>query len=103
MCETIRWLEVQTYTTVSTVCAPPLLGGLVNLDVLDDEVGGVKALGIGVGLGVPEELEQKLSRLHGPASPGNTELLSCCSLISASISPCLACVCGVHPTCTQIP
>ena len=77
MCETIRWLEVQTYTTVSTVCAPPLLGGLVNLDVLDDEVGGVKALGIGVGLGVPQKAEKELSRLDGPASLGDAELLSC--------------------------
>lgn len=28
--------ELMTYTTVSTVCASSLLGGLVDLDVLDD-------------------------------------------------------------------
>lgn len=41
-----------TYTTVGTVCPSSLLGGLVDLDVLDDEVAGVETLGIGVGLGV---------------------------------------------------
>jgi hypothetical protein len=45
--------------------------------VFDDEVGGVESLGIGVGLGVLEEAEQELSRLYGPSSAGNTELLSC--------------------------
>jgi hypothetical protein len=55
-----------------------LLGGLVDLDVLDDQVTGVETLGIGVGLGVLEETEEELGRLDGPASTGDTELLAYC-------------------------
>lgn len=46
-----------TYPAVGTVRASPLLGGLVDLDVLDDQVAGVETLGVGVGLGVLEETE----------------------------------------------
>lgn len=62
---------------MGTVGAPALLGGLVDLDVLDDQVAGVEALGVGVGLGVPEEREEVLGRLDGPPSTGDTELLAC--------------------------
>ena len=65
-----------TYTTVGTVSPPALLGGLVDLDVLDDQVAGIETLGIGVGLGVLEETEQVLSGLDGPSSLGDTELLA---------------------------
>jgi hypothetical protein len=65
-----------TYTTVGTVCAAALLGSLVDLDVLDDQVAGVKTLGVGVGLGVLEECEEVLSRLDWPACAGDTELLA---------------------------
>ena len=61
---------------MGTVCASPLLGGLVDLDVLDDQVRGIKTLGIGVGLSVPQKAEKELSRLDGPTSLGDTELLS---------------------------
>jgi hypothetical protein len=73
-----RWSKegVGTYATVGTVCAAALLGGLVDLDVLDDQVGGVKTLGVGVGLGVLEEREDELGRLDGPAGLGDTELLA---------------------------
>lgn len=67
---------ILTYTTVSTVCAAALLGGLVDLDVLDNKVGGVKTLGVGVGLGVLEERENELSALDGPAGLGDAELLA---------------------------
>jgi len=66
-----------TYTTVSTVGAAALLGGLVDLDVLDDQVASVETLGIGVGLGVLEEAEEELGGLHGPAGTGNAPLLAC--------------------------
>lgn len=61
---------------MGTVGAPALLGGLVDLDVLDDQVAGVKTLGVGVGLGVPEEREEVLGRLDGPPSTGDTPLLA---------------------------
>jgi hypothetical protein len=66
-----------TYATVGTVSAPALLRGLVDLDVLDDQVAGVETLGVGVGLCVLEESEEDLSGLYGPASPGDTEGLAC--------------------------
>ena len=65
-----------TYATVGTVSAAALLGGLVDLDVLDDQVAGVKTLGVGVGLSVLEEREEELSALHGPAGLGDTESLA---------------------------
>lgn len=71
-----RVRHVGVDTTVSAVCASALLGGLVDLDVLDDEGGGVEALGIGVGLSVAEETEEVLGRLGGPAGAGDTELLA---------------------------
>ena len=61
---------------MSTVCATALLGGLVDLDVLDNEVASVEALGVGVGLGVLEETEEELGGLDGPAGTRDTELLA---------------------------
>ena len=72
----IEYAHVGVDATVSTVCASSLLGGLVDLDVLNDEVAGVETLSIGVGLGVLQETEQELGRLDGPAGAGDTELLS---------------------------
>lgn len=68
---------------MSTVGTSATLGGLVDLDVLDDEVAGVKTLGVGVGLGVLQQSEQLLSRLNGPASLGDTECLACITLESS--------------------
>ena len=62
---------------MGTVCASPLLGGLVDLDVLDDQVAGIETLGVGVGLGVLEQTEKELGGLDGPAGLGDTELLAC--------------------------
>ncbi len=31
------------------------LGGLVDLDVLDDQVASIESLGVGIGLGIPEK------------------------------------------------
>ena len=62
---------------MGTVSAPALLGGLVDLDVLDDQVGGVETLGVGVGLSVLEETEKDLGGLDGPAGLGDTESLAC--------------------------
>jgi hypothetical protein len=70
--------------TVGTVCSPPLLGGLVDLDVLDDQVAGVKTLGVGVGLSVLQETEQELGGLDGPASLGDTKLLALGGAASAA-------------------
>lgn len=56
----VTWVgHVRVDTTVSPVCSSSLFGGLVNLDVLDDEVAGVKAFGVGIGLSVLEETEDE--------------------------------------------
>jgi hypothetical protein len=62
---------------VSPVRAAALLGRLVDLDVLDDEIAGVEALGVGIRLGVLEEAEEELGGLGGPARPGRAELFAC--------------------------
>lgn len=74
---------------MSTVGAAALLGGLVDLDVLDNEVASVKTLGIGVGLSVLEETEEELGGLRGPAGAGNTELLA--YMTEKRSAPCLPC------------
>ena len=65
-----------TYTTVSTVGASPSLGGLVDLDVLDNKVTGVETLGVSVGLGVLEEVGEEVGGLGGPAGLADTPLLA---------------------------
>lgn len=70
---------MRTYTTVGTVSSAALLGGLVDLDVLDNQGTGVETLGIGVGLGILQELKQELGGLDGPPGAGYTPLLACLS------------------------
>jgi hypothetical protein len=54
-----------------------LLGGLVDLDVLNDQVAGIETLGVGVCLSVLEETEKELGGLDWPSGSGDTELLAC--------------------------
>lgn len=44
---------------MGSVCSSSLFWCLVDLDVLDDEVVGVQAFGIGVGLGVLEQANKE--------------------------------------------
>jgi hypothetical protein len=66
-----------TYATVGTVCPPALLGGLVDLDVLDNQIASVETLGVGVRLGVAEETQDVLGGFDGPAGAGDAESLAC--------------------------
>ncbi len=61
---------------MGTVGAATLLGSLVDLDVLHDEVAGVQALGVGIGLGVLQQGEEMLGRLDGPAGASDAELFA---------------------------
>jgi hypothetical protein len=65
--------KVVTYTAVGAVCTTSLLGCLVDLDVLDDQVSGIEALCVGVGFGVLEEREEEFGGFNGPAGFGNTK------------------------------
>lgn len=89
-----------TYTAVSAVCAPSLLRGLVDLDVLDDQVGGVETLGVGVGLSVLEETEQELGALDGPAGLGDTESLAWETSAPYHCTPHYQCLCSSRYTST---
>ena len=60
-----------------TVRPPALLGRLVHLDVLDDQVAGVETLGVGVCFSVLEKGEEVLCGFFGPAGAGDAELLAC--------------------------
>lgn len=63
-------------STVGSVGSSSLLGGLVDLDVRDDKSLLVKTLGLGVGLGVLEQVLDKLDGLDGPSGLGDTKLLT---------------------------
>lgn len=53
---------------MSTVCPAAGLGGLLNDNVLHQELVDGDVLGVGVGLGVLEEAKNVLDRLGGPAT-----------------------------------
>jgi len=61
---------------VGTVCSSALLGCLVDLDVLDDQVASVETLGICVCLCVLEEPEQKLCTFNRPPRARTAMLLA---------------------------
>jgi len=67
---------MRAYTTVSTVCSSTLLGCLVDLDVFDNEVSGIKTLGIRICLCILEKTEEEFGRLDWPSCARDTELLS---------------------------
>jgi hypothetical protein len=67
---------IETYTTVSAVCSSTLLRGLVDLNVLNDQVAGIETFGVCVCLGVLEETKKELGGFDWPSGPGNTELLA---------------------------
>ena len=72
-----RVAHVGVDAAVGTVCAAALFGSLVDLDVLDDQVAGVEAFGVGVGFGVAEEREKEFGGLDGPAGAGDTKMFTC--------------------------
>ena len=61
---------------MGTVCAATLLGCLVDLNVLDDQVAGVETLGVRVGFGILEKTEEELCRLDRPAGTRDTKLFA---------------------------
>ena len=72
-----RVAHVRIDATVSTICSPTLFGGLVDLDVLDEEIAGVETFSIGVGFGVLEEVEEEGGGLLGVAGSGDAHCFSC--------------------------
>ncbi len=62
-------------TTVSTVSTSSGLGGLVHLNVGNNEGVHVERLGGSVGFNVLEEIENETARLDGPATLSDAENL----------------------------
>lgn len=62
---------------MSAVCASPLFRGLVDLDVLNDEIAGVEALGISIRFCVLEETEEEIGGFNGPSTFSGAECLGC--------------------------
>ena len=63
-----------SHSSVGTVRPPPGLWGLVDDNVLDDQLVDVEFFGIGVGLGVLQETEDVLDRLFRPSTYERSEL-----------------------------
>ena len=61
---------------MSSVCSTSLFWCLVDLDVLDNQVSGVKTFNIGIGFGVLEESEEEFSGFDWMAGTGYTELFA---------------------------
>jgi lipoprotein signal peptidase len=61
---------------MSSVRSTSLFWGLVDLDVLDNQVSGVKTFNIGIGFGVLEESKEEFSGFDWMASTGYTELFA---------------------------
>lgn len=62
------------YVIVGVVCVVVLFGGLVDLDVFDNEVVSVKIFGVGVGFGVFKEIEEEFGGFGGLVGMGDIEL-----------------------------
>lgn len=73
--------------TVGAVGTAAGLGGLLDDDVLDDELVRSEVLGLGVRLGVLEETEDELDRLDGPATWTWVSLPAAASKTSKSTHP----------------
>lgn len=71
-----RVAHVRVDAAVGAVGAATLLRRLVDLDVFDDQVARVEALGVGVGFGVFEQREEESCRFDGPAGAGDAELFA---------------------------
>ena len=47
------------------------------MDVLDDQIASIKALGVGIGFGVLEKRQEKLGGLNWMTCAGDTKLFPC--------------------------
>ena len=61
---------------MSSVRSTSLFWCLVDLDVLDNQVSGVKTFNIGIGFGVLEESKEEFSGFDRMAGTGYTELFA---------------------------
>jgi hypothetical protein len=61
---------------VSPVCSTSLFWCLVDLDMLDNQVSGVKTFNIGIGFSVLEESKEEFSGFDWMAGTGYTELFA---------------------------
>ena len=71
-----RGAQVSVDTTMGTVGAATHLRGLINLDVLDDNLVQGESLALSITLGILEETQEEMATLLGPSSLRHTPNLS---------------------------
>ena len=73
----MAWVgHVGVDATMGAICSAALLWCLVDLDVLDDQVGSVETLGVGICFGVLEQAQKELGGLDGVTGFGDAKLLA---------------------------
>jgi len=80
-------MDMTTHSAVGTVSSSPLLRSLVDLNVLDDEIAGIKTFCVCVRFGILEKTEEEFGRLDRPATLGGTECLDLRATTSATSVP----------------
>ena len=75
---------------MSSICPPPLLRRLVDLDVFDDQIACVQAFGVCIRFCVLEEAEEEFGAFLWPAGFGDAELFACC--VGGCVSDRLLCL-----------
>ena len=82
----VAGVRVETVNTaVSTVSTTTTLGGLVDLNVLDNKVLSVQTLGISVGTSVLKKVSDELDALDRPTGLGNAELFTLGSATNVTV------------------
>lgn len=66
----------RTYPTMRPIGPPPLLRGLIDLNMPHDQIARVQALGIRIRLRILQQAQQELGRLLGPPRLADPELLA---------------------------
>lgn len=61
---------------MSTICSAALLGSLIDLDMLDDEIAGVESFGIGIRFSIFQERKKVFGRFDWPSGTSDTKCLS---------------------------
>jgi len=82
----VAWVaHVGVDSAVGSVCSSSLLGCLVDLDVLDQQVVGVETLSIGVGFSVLEETKEEFGGLDWMSGFRNAKGLACIPSVLATM------------------
>jgi hypothetical protein len=83
----VAWIaHVRIDSAVSSVCSSTLLRCLVDLNVLDNQIAGVQAFGVGIGFSVLQERQEEFGGFDWVACSRDTKLFSCVGTMSAPLT-----------------